>query len=131
MATFKGNDGVVKLGTSGGTNIVGEVKSYSLEHTADTIEDTKMGDGARTYKASLKSFSGSLDVFWDDTDTDGQGAFLVGNEIEVNLYPAGASDTYYSGSAIVTGVSRTGSFDGMVEASLSIQGNGDLTTTTV
>tara|TARA_R110000772_G_scaffold246780_1_gene360506 strand:+ start:175 stop:570 length:396 start_codon:yes stop_codon:yes gene_type:complete len=131
MATFKGNDGVVKLGTSGGTNIVGEVKSYSLEHTADTIEDTKMGDGARTYKASLKSFSGSLDVFWDDTDTDGQGAFVVGNEIEVNLYPAGVSDTYYSGSAIVTGVSRTGSFDGMIEASLSIQGNGDLTTTTV
>ncbi len=131
MATFKGNDGVVKLGTTGGTNIVGEVKSYSLEHTADTIEDTKMGDGARTYKASLKSFSGSLDVFWDDTDTDGQGAFVVGNEIEVNLYPAGVSDTYYSGSAIVTGVSRTGSFDGMVEASLSIQGNGDLTTTTV
>tara|TARA_R110000822_G_scaffold77235_5_gene185336 strand:+ start:570 stop:965 length:396 start_codon:yes stop_codon:yes gene_type:complete len=131
MATFKGNDGVVKLGTTGGTNIVGEVKSYSLEHTADTIEDTKMGDGARTYKASLKSFSGSLDVFWDDADTDGQGAFVVGNEIEVNLYPAGVSDTYYSGSAIVTGVSRTGSFDGMVEASLSIQGNGDLTTTTV
>ena len=131
MATFKGNDGVIKLGTSGGTNIVGEVKSYSLEHTADTIEDTKMGAGARTYKASLKSFSGSLDVFWDDTDTNGQGAFLVGNEIEVNLYPAGVSDTYYSGTAIVTGVSRTGSFDGMIEASLSIQGNGDLTTTTV
>ncbi len=131
MATFKGNDGVVKLGTTGGTNIVGEIKSYSLEHTADTIEDTKMGDGARTYKASLKSFSGSLDVFWDDTDTNGQGAFIVGNEIEVNLYPAGVSDTYYSGSAIVTGVSRTGSFDGMVEAALSIQGNGDLTTTTV
>ena len=131
MATFKGNDGVIKLGASGGTNIVGEVKSYSLEHTADTIEDTKMGAGARTYKASLKSFSGSLDVFWDDTDTNGQGAFLVGNEIEVNLYPAGVSDTYYSGTAIVTGVSRTGSFDGMIEASLSIQGNGDLTTTTV
>ncbi len=131
MSTFKGNDGVVKLGTSGGTNIVGEVKSYSLEHTSDTIEDTAMGDASRTYKASQKSFSGSLDVFWDDSDTDGQGAFVVGNTIEINLYPAGVSDTYYSGEAIVTGVSRTGSSGDMVEASLSVQGTGDLTTTTV
>lgn len=130
MATFKGNDGVIKLGSSGGTNIVGEVRSYSLEHTADTIEDTAMGDTSRTHVASLKSFSGSLDVFWDDTDTNGQGAFVVGNTIEINLYPAGASDTYYSGSAIVTGVSRTGEVNGLVEASLSVQGTGDLTTTT-
>jgi predicted secreted protein len=131
MSTFKGNDGIVKLGTSGGTNIVGEVKSYSLEHTSDTVEDTAMGDASRTHIATLKSFSGSLDVFWDDSDTNGQGAFVVGNTIELNLYPAGVSDTYYSGQAIVTGVSRTGSFDGMVEASLSVQGTGDLDTTTV
>jgi predicted secreted protein len=130
MATFKGNDGIVKLGTSGGTNIVGEVRSYSLEHTSDTVEDTAMGDASRTHVATLKSFSGSLDVFWDDSDTNGQGAFVVGNTVEINLYPAGASDTYYSGSAIVTGVSRSASFDGMVEASLSVQGTGDLTTTT-
>ena len=131
MSTFKGNDGVVKLGTTGGTNVVGEVKSYSLEHTSDTVEDTAMGDGSRTHVATLKSFSGSLDVFWDDGDTNGQGAFVVGNTIELNLYPAGASDTYYSGSAIVTGVSRSASFDGLVEASISVQGNGALTSTTV
>ena len=72
MSTFKGNDGVVKLGTTGGTNVVGEVKSYSLEHTSDTVEDTAMGDASRTHIATLKSFSGSLDVFWDDSDADGK-----------------------------------------------------------
>lgn len=131
MSTFKGNDGVIKLGSTGGTNIIAEVRSYSLEHTADTIEDTAMGDANRTYKDSLKSFSGSVDVFWDDSDANGQGAFIVGNTVELNLYPAGASDTYYSGSAIVTGVSRSASYDGLVEASLSVQGSGALTTTTV
>ena len=130
MSTFKGNDGVIKLGGSGGTNIISEVRSYSLEHTADTIEDTAMGDANRTYKDSLKSFSGSVDVFWDDSDTNGQGAFIVGNTVELNLYPAGAGDTYYSGSAIVTGVSRSASYDGLIEASLSVQGSGALTTTT-
>ena len=128
MATHKGSEGTVKVGS----NAVAEIRSYSIEESADTLEDTSMGDSARTYKPSLTNFSGSLDVFWDETDTSGQGALSIGSEVTLNVYPEGdaSGDTYYSGSAIVTGVSRTGSFDGMVEASLSIQGTGDLTTTT-
>jgi predicted secreted protein len=92
-----------------------------------------MGDTARTYKSSLTSFSGSLDVFWDETDTSGQGALTIGSEVTLNVYPEGdtSGDTYYSGSAIVTGVSRSASFDGLVEASISVQGTGALTSTTV
>ena len=129
MATHKGSEGIVKVGTDS----VSEVRSYSIEETADTLEDTSMGDSARTYKSSLTSFSGSLDVFWDETDTTGQGALTVGSEVTLNLYPEGdtAGDTYYTGSAIVTGVTRSGSFDGLVEASVSVQGTGALTQTTV
>ena len=129
MATHKGSEGIVKVGA----NSVAEIRSYSIEESADTLEDTSMGDSARTYKPSLTSFSGSLDVFWDETDTSGQGALSIGSEVTLNVYPEGdtAGDTYYSGSAIVTGVSRTGSFDGLVEASISVQGNGALTETTV
>jgi predicted secreted protein len=81
----------------------------------------------------LTSFSGSLDVFWDETDTNGQGALSIGSEVTLNVYPEGdtTGDTYYTGSAIVTGVSRSASFDGLVEASISVQGNGALTETTV
>jgi len=129
MATHKGSEGTVKVGS----NAIAEIRSYSIEESADTIEDTSMGDSARTYKPSLTQFSGSIDVFWDETDTSGQGALDVGSEITLNFYPEGdtAGDTYYSGSAIVTGVTRTGSFDGMVEASISVQGNGTLTESTV
>ena len=128
MATHKGSEGVIKVGTDS----VLEIRSYSIEESADTLEDTSMGDSARTYKPSLTSFSGSLDVFWDEGDT-GQSALSIGSEVTLNVYPEGdtAGDTYYSGSAIVTGVSRTGSFDGLVEASISVQGNGALTSTTV
>jgi predicted secreted protein len=128
MATHKGSEGTVKVGS----NAVAEIRSYSIEESADTLEDTSMGDSARTYKPSLTSFSGSLDVFWDETDT-GQNALSIGSEVTLNVYPEGdtAGDTYYSGSAIVTGVSRTGSFDGLVEASISVQGNGALTESTV
>jgi len=129
MATHKGSEGTVKVGS----NAVAEIRSYSIEESADTLEDTSMGNSARSYKPSLTSFSGSLDVFWDETDTSGQGALSIGSEVTLNVYPEGdtAGDTYYSGSAIVTGVSRTASFDGLVEASISVQGNGALTESTV
>lgn len=129
MANHKGSEGTVKVGS----NAVAEIRSFSIEETADTLEDTSMGDSARTYLASLTSWSGSVDVFWDETDTNGQGALDVGSSVTLNLYPEGAdaADTYYTGTAIVTGKSVSSSFDGMVEASFSVQGTGALTETTV
>ena len=128
MATHKGQDGIVKVGS----DAVAEVRSFSIEETADTVEDTVMTDTARTYITTLKSFSGSLDVFWDETDTNGQVALAVGNSVTLAFYPEGdaVGDTYYSGTALVTGFTRTASFDGMVEASITVQGSGALTTAT-
>lgn len=129
MATHKGSEGLVKVGSA----TIAEVKSYSLEESADTIETTKMGDAARTYLPSLTSFSGSVDCFWDETDTAGQVALTPGASVTLVFYPEGATsgDTYYSGTALVTGKTITGSFDGMVEASISVQGTGVITTATV
>ena len=128
MATHAGSEGTVKVGA----NAIAEIRSFSVSETADTIEDTTMGDAARTYKPSLKSFNGSLDVYWDETDTDGQGALTVGSEVTIGFYPEGATtgDSYYTGSAIVTGLTVNSSFDGMVEASITIQGNGALSLST-
>jgi predicted secreted protein len=128
MATHKGSEGTLKVGSDS----LAEIRSYSLEESADTLEDTSMGDSARTYKSSLTSFSGSVDVFWDETDT-AQNALSIGSEVTLNVYPEGetAGDTYYTGTAIVTGVTRSASFDGLVEASVSVQGTGALTSTTV
>jgi len=129
MATHIGRDGVVKVGA----NDVAEVRSFSINQTADTVEDTTMGDTARTRLVTLTSFDGSLDVFWDETDTNGQVALGVGSNVTLALYPEGdsAGDTYYSGTANVTGVSISTSVDGMVEASITVEGSGALTTTTV
>jgi len=129
MATHAGSEGTVKVGS----DAIAEIRSFSLEETADTLEDTTMGDSARTYKSSLTTFTGSVDVFWDETDTSGQGALTIGASVTLNVYPEGdtAGDTYYTGSAIVTGVTRSSSFDGLVEASITVQGSGALTATTV
>ena len=128
MATHTGSEGTIKIGA----NTLGELRSFSLETTAETIEDTSMGDTSRTYKVGLKTFTGTASVFFDETDT-AQTALVAGAEITLNVYPEGASsgDTYYTGSAIVTGRTINSSFDGMVEAEISFQGNGALTESTV
>ena len=129
MAVHKGSEGTVKVGVNG----ILEIRSYSIEESADTLETSTMGDTARTYVPSLTTFTGSVDVYWDETDSTGQGALTVGAEVTLNVYPEGdaSSDVYYAGSAIVTGITRTASFDGLVEASITLQGTGALTESTV
>lgn len=123
MAIHKGSEGTVHVGT----DAVAEIKSYSVEETMDTIEVTTMGGTFRDYKTSLTSFSGSLDVFWDEEDT-AQIALSVGSEVTIKFYPEGTATgaKYYEGTALVTGLNISASFDGMVEASISVQGKSDL-----
>lgn len=129
MATHTGSEGTVKVGS----NAIAEIRSFSIEQSADTLEDTTMGNTARTYKSSLTSFTGSVDVFWDETDTSGQGALTIGASVTLNLFPEGdtSGDTYLAGTAIVTSRSVSSSFDGLVEMSIGVQGTGALTQTTV
>lgn len=129
MATHTGSEGTVKVGS----NAIAEIRSFSIEQSADTLEDTTMGDTARTYKSSLTTYTGSVDVLWDETDTTGQGALTIGAEVTLNLYPEGdtSGDTYYTGTAIVTGRTINSTYDGLVEMSISVQGSGALTESTV
>lgn len=129
MATHTGSEGTVKVGA----NAIAEIRSYSIEETADTTEDTTMGDSYRTHKTTLKSWSGTVDVFWDETDTTGQGALTVGSEVTANFYPEGSTtgDSYMTGTAIVTGKTVSASFDGMIESTITLQGTGSLSRTTV
>jgi len=133
MATKSGASGVVKIAASGGSvAVVGEVRSYTFEGSADTIEDSVMGDTVRTYKPSLKTNTLSLECYWDESDAQ-QAVLDESAEIEFELYPTGtgAGEIYYAGSGIVTSKSITASFDGMVEASFSVQCNGQVVESTV
>jgi hypothetical protein len=129
MATYLGNDGVVKVSSGA----IANVRSWSLEETAATQETTTMGSTVATHVATISSWSGSCDVFWDPDDTDGQTALAVKSEVTINFQPEGATtgDTLWTGTALVTGHSKTASHDGLVEASITLQGTGALTQTTV
>jgi predicted secreted protein len=128
MANHLGREGTVRISST----TIGELRNYSLSHSSDTVEDSTLGDTYRTRKATLRSWSVSGDVYWDEVDA-GQIALTIGSTVTVNLYPEGAASTavYYSGAGIVTKFDISASFDGMVEGSISIEGNGVLSTLTV
>lgn len=139
MASLTGNAGVIKI--AGET--VAEVRSYSIDMTADTIETSAMGDGSRTYVKGLSTFSGTADVYWMKEHFDDEAAGAGGPDIldkiqaavgsasvEMIVYPEGVSDgSNWTGNIILTGYSVTASFDSMIEASVSFQGDGAMTYT--
>lgn len=132
MATNTGSSGVVKLQVAGtSVAVVGEVRSYTIESSADTIEDSAMGDVARTYKSGLETSTISLECYWDDSDAQ-QLVIDARSSLDVEIYPTGTGtgEKYYTATGLVTSKSITASFDGMVEASFAIQVNGAVTEAT-
>lgn len=129
MATNIGKDGAVYSGS----NAVAEIKDWSLETTSETVDTTVMGDDWMTHTATQKSWTASFTANWDPSDTTGQQTLTEGASVTLKLYPTGntSSNIEWSGTATITSVSKTASFDGMVEASFSAQGDGALAEATV
>jgi predicted secreted protein len=128
MANHLGREGLVKISST----TIGELRNYALSHSSDVVEDSVIGDTYRTRLATMKTWSASGDLYWDETDA-GQLLITIGSSVTLNLYPEGATagDVYYTGSAIVTKFDLSASFDGIVEGAISFEGNGVLTVTSV
>lgn len=129
MATHSGHEGIVK----NGANTIAEVMSWSIDETADTIEDTELSDAAKTYLAGQTSWTASVECHWDESDTAGQVAMTAGSSITLNVYPEGATtgDAYFTGTALITSISRSGGSGSTVTANFSAQGTGALAASTV
>lgn len=140
MATFTGQAGMIKIGS----DIVGELRSFTIEQTQDTVETTSMvADGnsstavSRVYKPGLSTFTITGDIYFDaDTDAaqialeGGLDAAAVDAALSFKVYPAGGSSAdgqAFSGDGVMTSFSVSSSVDGAVEASFAAQGTGPLT----
>ena len=124
MAVHHGKEGQV---TIGGT-AVGELTSFTLETTGDVVESTKMEDGAKSFIAGRTSFSGTLEMHFDETDS-AQTQMTAGSSLAFKLFPEGSStgDRKFEGSGIVTGMAVNQPLDGVVARSVTFQGTGALT----
>jgi hypothetical protein len=92
-----------------------------------------MGDAAKTYVASFKDATATVETYFDDTDTTGQGTFTTGSSVTVNFQMEGdtTGDHKLSGTGIITGRDLGVSADGINTATYSIQITGGLTEGTV
>jgi len=129
MATHTGSSGLVKVGT----NTIAEVRSFTLDTTAELLEDTTLTDTSKTFQVGKKGATASVECFWDETDSNGQIAIAEGSQVALNLYPEGADsgDYYYSGTWLITANSTSTPTDGMIEATFSATLTGALTRGTV
>ena len=128
MATHHGKEGVV---TVGGT-ACGELTGFTLETTGDVVEDTALTDATKSFVAGRTSFSGTLEMHFDESNTE-QETLLAGASISFVLLPEGntSGDASYTGTGIVTGMSINNSMDAIVSRTVTFQGTGALTVGTV
>lgn len=124
-AVYSGTNGVATFNSAD----VASVISFTVTQTGDTIETSAMGSSSRTYIPGLKSFSGTMDLFFRDEDSANQALFAVGNNpVVLDLYPSGkTTGVHIHGNVIITSHEVTAANDGAVTASVSFQGTGDLT----
>ena len=124
MSVHHGKEGEVVIGGSA----VGELTSFTLETTGDVVESTKMADAAKTFVAGRTSFSGTLEMHFDEADSV-QTQFTAGSTLTFKLLPEGGStgDRKFEGSGIVTGMSVNQPMDGIVARSVTFEGTGALT----
>ena len=129
MANHTGVSGVVKVGS----NIVAELRSFTIDTTAELIEDTTLTDSSRTYQFGKKGATVSAECWWDETDTNGLIAIIEGSQVALNLYPEGADsgDYYFSGTWLIGSNSISIPTDGIIEASFNATLTGALTRGTV
>ena len=128
MATTHGKQGVV---TAGGT-AVGELTGFTLETTGDVVEDTALTDSTKSFVAGRTSFSGTLEMHFDKSDSP-QETLTAGSSISFVLLPEGntTGDQSLTGTGVVTGMSVNNSMDAIVSRTVTFQGTGALTKGTV
>ena len=129
MANHMASEGLIDVDG----NTVAELKSYTLDENSELVDATLLTSGSKINKAGSKSFTGTAECFWDETDTTGQNVLVNGATVTLKFMFEGdtTGDTYKTGSVIVESLSTSGAVDGMVEAAFNFTGTGALTTATV
>jgi len=127
MTTYKGNSGVAKIAS----NTIAELTSWSLTEVMGTVEDTAIGDTARTFvNDGLQAWSAQVSGHYYPGDTNGQALIIAGASLSFDFSPAGSTSGLqkFTGTGLITSVQ----YGDVANASIvpftaAIQGAGALT----
>lgn len=129
MATYRGMDGAVQYNSQA----VAELKGWTLNASAEMLEDTVQGDPWRTFVAGVATWSGSATGNFDYGDTNGQKAIVdkilaaTPPGTAVTMQFRVATTKFLTGSALVQQVQMGAQLGQITEATFQFQGTGALT----
>jgi len=140
--TKTGTGGAVRIAVAGASayETVANLRSWSVDESVDMASS-----GIRSYKTTHKTWTATADVYltFDDATSTAEAenfsetliaasnidAITIGTSYEWEFY-ADDGETFghesYSGTGIITGISRSVAHDGLAEMSVTIQGNSAL-----
>lgn len=149
MAVKQGRNGEIKLSLTtlpsaapaditaleaSATSVLGSVRSWSLDESVETVDATVMNASAsgfifRDTLPTFKTWTATVDFIYDPADsaqfdTD----FVAGTTLNIAVYPTGdlASQKVFGGYSLVTSISRSASYDGLIECSATFEGKATL-----
>lgn len=119
MAHLAGKSGAVERPAD---SELSGIISWTLDYDAEALETTDFqDDGVRGYIVGCTGWSGSFEQKKDGAPT------TIGTSTTIKLKESETSDQFWSGSAILTKVSASVTFDGVVTYTYDFQGTGALT----
>lgn len=135
MANYQGNNGTVKIKSGADTlTAVADVRSWSITMTRDVVENTAMGDDFRTYLKGLQSYTGSMEIVYNDSESSVVDTAInpdTDAAVTVEFYADSnnSSTAKFVGTVIVTSFSASNSYDGLMTATVEFQGTDNPTLT--
>ena len=122
MAEIAGYGAKMVFGTNTVSDSLDNISSWSLEVNCDALDVTSFADGGeRCFIRGLRGWTATVEGFLDTTAVDPTD---VGDTAALKLYVN--STNYYTGSAILTGISPTAAVDGAETCTYSFQGTSDI-----
>lgn len=135
MANYQGNAGSVKIKSGSDTlTAIADVRTWSATFNREVVESTAMGDTDRKFLKGLQTYTGSMEIVYNDSENAIVETSLNPDTdavVSVELFADSTNTTTskLAGTIIVTSFSVTNSFDGLMTASVEFQGTGAPTVT--
>ena len=119
MAHIAGKGGFVKY--DGGTEITA-IRSWSIDYSVDALNTTDFADaGVSTFIAGVSQWGGAF-----EGPKDGAPPAIIGSIYSGDFGEADTTGMHWTGDILVTGLSPSVDFDGVVAYDWTFQGTGAL-----
>jgi len=129
MAKLNGTLGVIQIGSSPAS--IGNATKWEFTITNETEDSTVLGDTWRDNESIIRTWGGTIEGFFDDTDTqmvELETALLAGSSVDlVGLTDTDTTGTAtYTGTALVTDSAIPVEVGGLIKVSFTVIGKGAL-----